>query len=186
MSSSCFYFRISTSLLNRESSSHIDPASIETKRRLKQRWNSKSSYLWNALANLKWSKRCENPTCCNRRVMAPDWKVEDFCSSFVCLTNIYLTDALPLCTKIFLMLPLSVAAGGSTMIASSSLLTLLAAVFAGVGNPSVSSSFRNSFLIESLRFSHHSFSDSVFAWISSSRFRKTVFAAISFADWKIV
>jgi hypothetical protein len=86
----------------------------------------------------------------------------------------------------FLMLPLSVVAGGSTMIASSSLLTLLAAVFAGVCSPSVSSSFRNSFLIESLRFSHHSFSDSVFAWISSSRFRKTVFAAISFADWKIV
>jgi hypothetical protein len=85
----------------------------------------------------------------------------------------------------FLMLPLSMLTGLSTKIASSSLLTLLVCVFAGVESPSDSISFRNSFLMKSLRFSHHSFSDSVCAWISSRRFRKTVFAAISFADWKI-
>jgi hypothetical protein len=85
----------------------------------------------------------------------------------------------------FLMLPLSLTAGLSTMMGSSSLLPLLMTVLAGVDDPSLSSSFKNSFLIESLRFSHQSFSDSVCAWISSSRFRKTVFAAISFADWKI-
>ena len=85
----------------------------------------------------------------------------------------------------FLMLPLSVLAGLSTKIASSSLLTLLVCDLAGVESPSDSISFRNSFLMESLRFSHHSLSDSVCAWISSRRFRKTVFAAISFADWKI-
>jgi hypothetical protein len=71
------------------------------------------------------------------------------------------------------------------MIASPSLLPLPVTVLAGVGNPSPSSSFKNSCLIESLLFSHHSFSDSVCPWISSRRFRKMVFAAISLADWKI-
>jgi hypothetical protein len=82
----------------------------------------------------------------------------------------------------FLMLPLSLTTGLSTKIASSSLLTLLVCVLGGADNASDSISFRNSFLMEFLRFSHHCFSDSVCAWISSSLFRKTVFAAISFAD----
>jgi len=59
----------------------------------------------------------------------------------------------------FRMLPFSVVAGLSTMMASSSLLILPAWTF--VGNFSDSISFKNSLLIESLRFSHHSFSDSV-------------------------
>ena len=83
----------------------------------------------------------------------------------------------------FLMLPLAI--GLSTKIASSSLLTLLVCVLPGTDNASDSISFRNSFLMESLLFSHHCFSDSVCAWISSNLFRKTVFAAISLADWKI-
>ena len=49
-----------------------------------------------------------------------------------------------------------------------------------------SSSLMNSFCICDRRFSHHCFSDSVWAWMSSRRFRSTVLAAISLADWKMV
>jgi hypothetical protein len=66
----------------------------------------------------------------------------------------------------FRMLPLSVTAGPplSTNIASSSLLTLLTGVLAGVVKDlSVSNSFMNSDWIEARRFSHHCFSDSVWA-----------------------
>jgi hypothetical protein len=44
----------------------------------------------------------------------------------------------------------------------------------------------NSCCMAARRFSHHCFSDSVCAWISSRRFRRTPLAAISWADWKIV
>lgn len=90
------------------------------------------------------------------------------------------------------MLPVEFAAGPplSTRTVSSSLtlvfadmicFTLVFSVSAGV-----SSSFRSSFCMDARRFSHHSFSAAVWAWISSSRLRNTVVAAISLADWKIV
>ena len=44
----------------------------------------------------------------------------------------------------------------------------------------------NSVWTEALLFSHHSFSDTVWAWISSIFVLRSVFAAISFADWNIV
>ena len=67
----------------------------------------------------------------------------------------------------------------STKTGSSSLATFALSV-------SSSNSFMNSFLMVVRRFSHHSFSCSVCAWISSSRSRSVVLAAISFADWKMI
>lgn len=51
---------------------------------------------------------------------------------------------------------------------------------------SSSSSFMNSEEMALRRFSHHSFSESVLAWISSILVWNKVFAAISLAVWKMV
>ena len=51
---------------------------------------------------------------------------------------------------------------------------------------SLSSSFMKSEEMAARRFSHHSFSASVFAVISSSFFWNIVFAAISLAVWKML
>lgn len=71
-------------------------------------------------------------------------------------------------------------AGVSTSTASSSL-----APFPELFSDS-SSSFIKSLWIWPLRFSHHCFSASVWALISSRRLRSLVLAAISCADWKMV
>ncbi len=86
------------------------------------------------------------------------------------------------------MLPVSLAVGFSTRTVSSSLVLLLAgaAGFVAGAAAGASSSFIKSVLIDARRFSHQSFSACTCAWTSARRFRKTVFAAISLADWKIV
>lgn len=83
----------------------------------------------------------------------------------------------------FLEAPDGVADGDSvsTRTASSSLTTLACAF-----SDSLSSSLMNSVLMLALRFSHHSLSRSVCASISSSRSRRTLLAAISLADWKMI
>lgn len=73
----------------------------------------------------------------------------------------------------------------STKIPSSSLPAFPVADLAGVVG-AWSNSFINSDLIVARFFSHHSFSVACWASISSNRFRSWVFAAISFADWKMV
>lgn len=71
----------------------------------------------------------------------------------------------------------------STTTESSSLVVLIpeVVVLASVEG-AASSSFIKPASIEARRFSHHSFSAVVCAWISSSFSRKTVLARISFAD----
>ena len=94
------------------------------------------------------------------------------------LTN---TDSPHFLPFFFLMLPVLLAV--STRTASSS-LTALPGVPVGLGPLSIS--FMNSDWMDALRFSHHSFSESVWAWISSRRVLNIVPCAISFADEKIV
>jgi len=72
----------------------------------------------------------------------------------------------------------------STSTGSSSLAADGALETAGLSP--ASSSLMKSFWICARRFSHHCFSDSVCAWISSSRLRSIVLALISLADWKMV